>query len=82
MEFVLCESRSGSCVRLGVAGRWWHAEDLEAIGLRETYRRVHVGQRTANCCFAVENAFLELLGIDDVDEVRSESIARCPSRPT
>jgi hypothetical protein len=44
---------------------------LQEVGLRETYRRVHSGQGTANVCFAFENAFLELLWVTDAEEAKS-----------
>lgn len=34
---------------------------LERAGLRESFRRRHPGQRTANVCFCFDNAYLELL---------------------
>lgn len=50
---------------------------LESLGLVETYRRRHVGQGTANICYCFENAFLELVWIEDEAEAASERIARC-----
>lgn len=49
---------------------------LEALGLVETYRRRHVGQGTANACYAVENFYLELLWVDDPEAARSPAIRR------
>jgi Glyoxalase-like domain len=49
---------------------------LRSMGLTETYRRQHTGQGTQNICYCFENMFLELLWIDDVNSVCSESIAR------
>ncbi|MEO0814134.1 MAG: VOC family protein, partial [Myxococcota bacterium] len=43
---------------------------LEALGLVETYRRIHPGQGTKNICYAFENAFLELLWVHDEHEAR------------
>ncbi|MEM1377033.1 MAG: VOC family protein [Pseudomonadota bacterium] len=51
-------------------------ERFEAIGLRESYRRAHPGQGTANVCYCFENAFLEVLWLEDESEARSPSIAR------
>lgn len=34
---------------------------LAALGLTETYQRVHPGQATANVCFVFDDAYLELL---------------------
>lgn len=48
---------------------------LEALGLTPTYRRVHVGQGTANVCYCFENAYLELLWVTDEAEARSPLIA-------
>jgi Glyoxalase-like domain len=47
---------------------------LKDLGLHETYRRNHVGQGTANVCFAFENAFLELLWITDPLDAASSAI--------
>jgi hypothetical protein len=49
---------------------------LHQLGLRETYRREHPGQGTANVCFAFENMFLELLWITNPAEATSAAIAR------
>ncbi|MEL6544440.1 MAG: VOC family protein [Myxococcota bacterium] len=49
---------------------------LEALGLVETYRRIHPGQGTKNICYAFENAFLELLWVHDEHEARSKAIRR------
>jgi hypothetical protein len=49
---------------------------LKELGLRETYRREHPGQGTANICFAFENAFLELLWITRPAEAASPATLR------
>lgn len=49
---------------------------LARLGLRESYRRRHIGQGTANVCYCFENAFLELLWIDDPVAVQSPPIRR------
>lgn len=49
---------------------------LKDLGLRETYRREHPGQGTANVCFAFENGFLELLWITNPAEAASAAILR------
>jgi hypothetical protein len=49
---------------------------LRAEGLTETYRRVHVGQGTANACFCFDDAFLEILWVTDAAECASPPIAR------
>lgn len=50
---------------------------LVELGLVETYRRSHPGQGTANACFAFDNAFLEILWIEDAHQTRSPDITRC-----
>lgn len=45
-------------------------------GLRETYRRTHVGQGTQNICFAFNNMFIELLWVNSVEDIKSQRIAR------
>jgi hypothetical protein len=62
---------------------FWCVEDAEAaaawverLGLRETYRRRHVGQGTANVCCAFDNAYLELLWVVDPDEARGPQVTR------
>jgi len=49
---------------------------LARAGLREAYRRRHPGQGTANVCYAFDNAFLELLWVEDWDEINSPAVAR------
>jgi len=41
------------------------AAALTAAGLRESFRRAHPGQGTANVCYCFDNAYLELLWADD-----------------
>lgn len=62
--FVLIDPQGDDC------------KSLQRLGLAETYRRQHKGQGTQNVCFCFDNLFVELLWIDDVDEVRSDRIAR------
>lgn len=62
--FVFCKPDSGY-------GQW-----LKSFGLVETYRRQHPGQGTENICFCFENAFIELLWVNDESETRSPLIAR------
>lgn len=45
-------------------------------GLVPTHRRIHPGQGTENVCFRFGSVFLELLWVRDVDEIRSEAVAR------
>jgi hypothetical protein len=52
------------------------AERLGHVGLRESYRRVHPGQGTANVCYCFDNAYLELLWATDRREIASPDIAR------
>jgi hypothetical protein len=49
---------------------------LTGLGLVETYRRQHIGQGTANVCFAFDNLFLELLWMDDPAAALSPAIVR------
>jgi len=44
---------------------------VSALGLSESYRRKHPGQGTENICCCFNNAYLEFLWINDVDEVLS-----------
>lgn len=48
---------------------------VERLGLRETYRRRHVGQGTSNICCAFDDLFLELLWVVDVEEARGPLIS-------
>ncbi len=50
---------------------------LTEIGLLPTYGRVHLGQGTANLCFCFENAFLEILWVENVRETSDPQIKRC-----
>lgn len=43
----------------------------------ESFRRRHPGQGTANLCFCFDNAYLELLWIEDAAEAASCALARC-----
>lgn len=52
------------------------AERLLSAGFVETYRRRHPGQGTENICFCFDNAFVELLWVNDEAEISSSSIAR------
>ncbi|MEO1702291.1 MAG: VOC family protein [Pseudomonadota bacterium] len=49
---------------------------LSAVGLCESYRRQHPGQGTSNICYCFENAFLEILWLEDEAEARSPAIER------
>ena len=53
-----------------------HLEYLRSLGLVETYRRTHAGQGTQNICFCFDNMFLECLWVSNVDDIRSDAIAR------
>lgn len=48
---------------------------LERAGLRESYRRAHPGQGTANRCYVFDNAYLELLWATDDRELASPAVA-------
>lgn len=50
--------------------------ELAQRGWNETYERAHVGQGTANVCYAFDNAFLELIWLTDEAEARSAAIRR------
>lgn len=52
------------------------AELLTALGLRESCRRDHPGQGTANVCFCFDNAYLELLWVTDHAAVSSPVVTR------
>ena len=52
------------------------ADRLLLAGFVETYRRRHPGQGTENICFCFDNAFVELLWVNDEAEIKSSSIAR------
>ncbi|MFL5355984.1 VOC family protein [Archangium sp.] len=52
------------------------AARLEAAGLRESVRRRHVGQGTANVCYCFDNAFLELVWAEDEAELTGPTVAR------
>lgn len=49
---------------------------LGALGLKESYRRVHPGQGTRNVCFAFDNAFLEVLWIYAPEQTLGPQIRR------
>jgi hypothetical protein len=49
-------------------------EALIAAGLSPGPRRVHHGQGTANDCFYFDNAYLELLWMNDEVEIRSPAV--------
>jgi hypothetical protein len=48
---------------------------LEREGLRESFRRRHAGQGTANVCYCFDNAYLELIWEADADELLSPAVA-------
>lgn len=48
-----------------VLARLGDAETLAHAGLVESYRRTHAGQGTSNVCYCFDNAFIELLFVDD-----------------
>ncbi len=52
------------------------ASALESLGLRESFRRHHPGQGTANLCFCFDNAYLELLWLEDAAEADSCALNR------
>lgn len=52
------------------------AEALREAGMVESFRRRHPGQGTANSCWCFDNAYLELLWVEDADELASPQIRR------
>jgi len=51
------------------------AAALSQVGLRESFRRTHPGQGTANLCACFENAYLELLWPSNRAELESPAVA-------
>jgi len=51
-------------------------ERLAAFGLEPSFARRHVGQGTANLCYALDNAYLELLFVADEGELKASSLNR------
>jgi hypothetical protein len=49
---------------------------LSSCGLRETFRRTHPGQGTANVCACFDNAYLELLWPESPAELGASLVAR------
>ncbi|MBS1181555.1 MAG: hypothetical protein H6Q99_1435 [Proteobacteria bacterium] len=49
---------------------------LAALGLEPSFTRRHVGQGTANLCYAFDNAYLELLYVVDAEELATSPLAR------
>lgn len=52
------------------------AAALERAGLRESFRRRHPGQGTANVCYCFDNAYLELLWAEDPPDPSLATVAR------
>ncbi len=52
------------------------ADALHRAGLKESFRRRHPGQGTANACYCFDNAYLELLWVESAQEIASPPIAR------
>lgn len=52
------------------------AQALRDIGMVESFQRRHPGQGTANSCWCFDNAYLELLWVEDADELASPQIRR------
>lgn len=51
-------------------------EALKAVGLEPSFTRRHVGQGTANVCYAFDNAYLELLHVVDGEELNASPLGR------
>lgn len=49
---------------------------LGALDLEPSFRRRHVGQGTANLCYAFDNAYLELFYVVDESELKATSLGR------
>ena len=49
---------------------------LESLGFEENFRRSHPGQGTRNICYVFDNAYLELLWLENEAEARSPAVAR------
>ena len=49
---------------------------LDKAGLRETFRRRHPGQGTANACYCFNNAYLELIWETERAEISSPPVVR------
>lgn len=47
----------------------------QQLGLNENYRRKHIGQGTANICYCFDNAFLELLWVENENDIKSSAIS-------
>ncbi|WP_299377565.1 VOC family protein [uncultured Kiloniella sp.] len=47
---------------------------LQDAGFRESYRRDHPGQGTTNICYCFDNAYLELLWVNDTAHIKSPLI--------
>lgn len=52
------------------------AARLAAAGMQESFRRRHPGQGTANVCYCFDNAYLELLWVDDWAEAQASPLGR------
>jgi len=52
------------------------ARRLAALGLLPTYSREHMGQGTANLCFAFDNAYLELVWVDEPEVLARATFTR------
>lgn len=52
------------------------AAGLDRLGLRESFRRDHPGQGTANRSYCFDNAYLELLWLREEAEARAPAVAR------
>ncbi len=48
---------------------------LQEAGFIESYRRNHPGQGTTNICYCFDNAYLELLWVNDEQAIRSSLIS-------
>ncbi|MEH6632526.1 MAG: VOC family protein [Halopseudomonas aestusnigri] len=53
----------------------FEAHLLQEAGFIESYRRDHPGQGTTNICYCFDNAYLELLWVNDEQAIRSNVIS-------
>lgn len=49
---------------------------LAALGLEPSFTRRHVGQGTANLCYALDNAYLELFYVVNEEELKATPLGR------
>ncbi len=50
-------------------------QKMTNLGFQESYRRKHPGQGTENICYCFDNAYLEILWVNDLGETKSNDVA-------